>query len=105
MDQTQVEIIVGEEEKPFMVYKELVCFHSEYFRGAFEGSFRESEEKSIVLDDVTEATFRLFQVWLYAQATREVGGNATRNRADRQRLVRFSREASVMWEVPISAHS
>jgi hypothetical protein len=42
MDQTQVEIIVGEEEKTFMVYTNLVCFHSEYFRSAFEGSFRET---------------------------------------------------------------
>jgi hypothetical protein len=97
MDQTQVEIIVGEEEKAFMVYKELVCFHSEYFRGAFEGSFRESEEKSIVLADVTESTFRLFQVWLYAQATREVVGKTTKNRAT------VVLDEPVTWEVPKGA--
>jgi hypothetical protein len=57
-----------------MVYKELLCFHSEYFRGAFEGSFRESEEKSIHIKDVSESTFRLFRFWLFAQTTREEAG-------------------------------
>ncbi|KAF2128459.1 hypothetical protein P153DRAFT_357809 [Dothidotthia symphoricarpi CBS 119687] len=67
-----VDIIVGRghEQKSFMVYKDLLCHYSEYFRGAFDGQFRESEEKTTNLREVSESTFRLFQCWLYGQAAR-----------------------------------
>jgi len=84
MNQDQVEIVLDDEEKTFMVYKELLCFHSDYFRGAFTGSFRESVEKSIRISDVSERVFRLFQTWLYAQVTREEADPATkRHKGDR----------------------
>jgi hypothetical protein len=44
MDQTQVEVILEDCEYSFMMYKDFASFHSEYFHGAFNGSFRESEE-------------------------------------------------------------
>jgi hypothetical protein len=68
MDQTQVELRVGRDRVPIMVHKELLCYCSEFFRGAFEGGFRESEEKSLGLSDVEREVFRLFQHWLYAHS-------------------------------------
>ncbi|KAF1947062.1 hypothetical protein EJ02DRAFT_430261 [Clathrospora elynae] len=67
INQTEVTIIVEVEPRPFFVYKDLFCHYSDYFRGTFEGQFRESEEKPICLEDIYERVFRLFQCWLYAQ--------------------------------------
>ncbi|KAF2630389.1 hypothetical protein BU25DRAFT_456128 [Macroventuria anomochaeta] len=36
-------------------------------RKAFDGSFKEADERSITLVDVTEQTFRIFLQWAYAQ--------------------------------------
>ncbi|KAF2128458.1 hypothetical protein P153DRAFT_397531 [Dothidotthia symphoricarpi CBS 119687] len=82
MDQTLVNILVGEGEKCFMVHKDLLCYHSKYFRGAFEGSFREKEDKTIRLRDINEGVFRLFQFWLYAQATRDEEDSTTKMSRD-----------------------
>lgn len=54
-----------------MVYKEMLCYYSEYFQRALQGYFRESEELTIDVRHVTEATFRRFQQWLYEQPFRE----------------------------------
>lgn len=102
MSQIQVEIILSPpHSKSFMVYRELVCFHSEYFRRAFGGSFRESEEKSIEIEDVDERTFRLFQFWLYAQATREEVGPVTKKPGNQGRTSsRSDCKAPDSWQVP-----
>jgi hypothetical protein len=52
-----------------MLHRELLCSHSPYFAGAFQGKFRETEDRSIHLPDVTDSTMRLFQFWLYRQST------------------------------------
>ncbi len=54
-----------------MLHKDLLCAHSRYFRNACEGLLPESEERAIHLPNVTESTIKLFQFWLYGQATRE----------------------------------
>ncbi|KZM19389.1 uncharacterized protein EKO05_0002967 [Ascochyta rabiei] len=74
IDQTLVGITIGddeEEKKSFMLHKDLLCAHSRYFRNACEGLVAESEERAIHLPHVTESTIKLFQFWLYGQATRE----------------------------------
>lgn len=70
MDQTLVEITIGDES--FMLHKGLLCSHSKYFKAAFEGDFRDVEDKAVQLPGVTDSTLKLFQFWLYGQATREV---------------------------------
>jgi hypothetical protein len=40
---------------------------SRYFRSAFEGGFKEATESTVLLDDVTEQTFRIFIQWAHAQ--------------------------------------
>ena len=98
MDQTQVEVILADSKKSFMVYKDLACFHSLYFRGAFEGSSQESKKKSIRLRDVSEQTFRLFQFWLFAQATREEAGPASKKQADGRRPSHTTDTMTLAWD-------
>lgn len=54
-----------------MLHKDLLCAHSRYFRNACEGLLPEDEGRAIHLPNVTESTIKLFQFWLYGQATRE----------------------------------
>ncbi|KAJ8113994.1 hypothetical protein OPT61_g4016 [Boeremia exigua] len=74
IDQTLIGITIGddeEEKKSFMLHKDLLCAHSRYFRNACEGLLSEDEALTIHLPNVTESTIKLFQFWLYGQATRE----------------------------------
>jgi hypothetical protein len=74
IDQTLIEITIGDEEeerKSFMLHKDLLCAHSRYFRNACEGLLPEGEERAVHLPGVDESTLKLFQFWLYGQATRE----------------------------------
>ncbi|KAF1947073.1 hypothetical protein EJ02DRAFT_462015 [Clathrospora elynae] len=73
-DHTLVTINIGgtdnEEKKAFMLHSGLICSQSPYFSKAFQGHFRESEERAIYLPHVTASTLRLYQFWLYGQSTR-----------------------------------
>ncbi|KAJ4407416.1 hypothetical protein N0V91_004000 [Didymella pomorum] len=74
IDQTLIGITIGEEEeerKSFMLHKDLLCAHSRYFRNACEGLLSEDEALTIHLPSISESTIKLFQFWLYGQATRE----------------------------------
>jgi hypothetical protein len=93
MDQTQVELRVGRDRVPIMVHKELLCYYSEFFRGAFEGGFRESEEKSLRLANVDLRIFRLCQHWLYAQASRRTA-EPEQKKADRSKSNNSTRHVS-----------
>ncbi|KER00148.1 hypothetical protein AUEXF2481DRAFT_24501 [Aureobasidium subglaciale EXF-2481] len=47
-----VTIVVGPEKEPYTLHKELLCFYSDFFRAAFQGSFKEATEGRIELLDV-----------------------------------------------------
>jgi hypothetical protein len=53
-----------------VLHQGLLCFYSDFFRAAFEGSFKEASERKIELSDVLTNTFEAFQVWLYSQSLR-----------------------------------
>lgn len=55
-----------------MLHKGLLCFYSDFFRAAFEGSFKEANEGKIELLDARIDVFETFQVWLYSQSLRNV---------------------------------
>lgn len=65
-----VMVLVSTSKQPFIVHKGLLCFYSDFFRAAFEGSFKEATERKIELPDVDIDTFEAFQVWLYSQSFR-----------------------------------
>jgi hypothetical protein len=46
-----VTVKVGPAEKEFFVHKGLISHRSEYFRGAFNGNFKEEFEPMVVLKD------------------------------------------------------
>ncbi|KAI5212219.1 hypothetical protein E4T42_01327 [Aureobasidium subglaciale] len=56
-----VTIVVGPEKEPYTLHKELLCFYSDFFRAAFQGSFKEATEGRIELLDVQVDTFESFQ--------------------------------------------
>ncbi|KAL9024693.1 MAG: hypothetical protein Q9180_007835 [Flavoplaca navasiana] len=62
-----VTILVGPEETPFRIHKGLLCSKSEYFRAAFEGSFKETTEKSVHLRDDDPAVFQFYASLIYTQ--------------------------------------
>lgn len=51
--------------KSFMVHRGLICFYSEYFRGWFNGAFKESIHGISVLDTESPEIFKHFKDWLY----------------------------------------
>ncbi|KAF2635856.1 hypothetical protein P280DRAFT_522630 [Massarina eburnea CBS 473.64] len=60
-----VNIIVGAEKKRFLIHKDIICHHSEYFRVAFNGEWKEADDKDVVLEDVDAGMFGIFVSWLY----------------------------------------
>ncbi|KAI4268111.1 MAG: hypothetical protein LQ337_008031 [Flavoplaca oasis] len=60
-----VTVLVGPEETAFRIHKGLLCSKSEYFRAAFEGSFRESTEKKIQLRDEDSKIFQFYAALIY----------------------------------------
>jgi len=55
------------EDKAIIVHEALLSAASPYFRKAFNGSFKEADDRAIFLPDVSERTFRAFLQWLYTQ--------------------------------------
>lgn len=62
-----VMVCVGPNAQPFHIHKDLLCYWSKYFRNAFNGSFREANEKEITILDVQPRIFKIFMGWLYTQ--------------------------------------
>jgi hypothetical protein len=58
---------VGKPSVDIVVYRNLICSVSSFFRGAIDRSFLGVKEGTITLRDVTEATFRTFLAWCYSQ--------------------------------------
>ncbi|KAI4612467.1 hypothetical protein J4E80_007201 [Alternaria sp. BMP 0032] len=61
-----VTIFIGPEKKRYNIHKDIICHHSEYFRTAFNGRWKESDE-GVTLEDVEVDVFNVFVHWLYAQ--------------------------------------
>lgn len=60
-------VVVGSKKKSYSLHKGLLCFYSDYFRAAFNGSFKEATDGKIELMDVEPEVFDIFQVWLYSR--------------------------------------
>jgi hypothetical protein len=61
-----VTISISPDKTLYKVYKDLVCYHAEYFRTAYNGRWKESEE-GVVLADVEIEVFNIFLHWLYTK--------------------------------------
>ncbi|KAF8858674.1 hypothetical protein BDZ45DRAFT_389717 [Acephala macrosclerotiorum] len=58
-------ILVGNEQAPISLHKSRLCAVSDLFEKAFNGPFKETCEKQMVLDDIDIAVFDSFVEWLY----------------------------------------
>jgi hypothetical protein len=58
---------VGPEQQQYHLHKALLTHHSEYFLRAFNGSWKEAEDRIVTLEDVGPVTFGIFVEWLYTQ--------------------------------------
>ncbi|KAK5114023.1 hypothetical protein LTR85_010329 [Meristemomyces frigidus] len=63
-----VTVVVGFEQVRFTVHKGLICRYGDFFRGAFEGNFKEGEEQEVELKQESVKDFAIFLHWLYARA-------------------------------------
>jgi len=63
-----VSVTVGTElnARAWTLYESLLCEHSEFFRKALEGEFKEAKEKKVNLPKDKPEVFELFVQWLYA---------------------------------------
>jgi len=50
---------MGEEEKPHIQPKNLLCYYSSFFNDAFTSEFREATEGIIRLPDHSDMTFKM----------------------------------------------
>jgi hypothetical protein len=66
-----VVLIVGSTKEHYSLHNDLLCFYSDFFRAAFNGSFKEATERKIELPDVETDVFEAFQVWLYTRVLPE----------------------------------
>ena len=61
-------VTVRLEEAEIVTHKVLLSAVSPYFKRAFYGPFKEADERSISLVDVSERTFRMFLHWVHVQS-------------------------------------
>jgi hypothetical protein len=71
-----VTIAIGPEKKLYHIHQDLICYHSEYFRAAYNGPWKESDE-GVVLEDVEVEVFNIFVHWLYTQTVPGIGEELT----------------------------
>ncbi|KAG9964159.1 hypothetical protein KCU61_g3219, partial [Aureobasidium melanogenum] len=69
-----VTVEVGPQKQAFSVHKDLLCYYSDYFRGAFEGSFKETVDGKIWLEKEDPAVFDIFNAFLYNRRLQDANG-------------------------------
>jgi hypothetical protein len=62
-----VYVKVGKDQQKFGLHKDYLCFHSPYFRAAFDGNFDEATTGEVILDTTDPAVCGLFVEWLYTK--------------------------------------
>ncbi|KAG9583452.1 hypothetical protein KCU77_g11236, partial [Aureobasidium melanogenum] len=68
---TVVTITVGPQKKAFVIHKDVLCFCSDYFRAAFNGSFKEAIEGKLSLPDEDADLFYIVNGFVYTRQLRQ----------------------------------
>jgi hypothetical protein len=63
-----IRILVGSEERPFIVHADLICIKSKFFLAACSERWSKGEEKIIHLPEVKPETFQRYVDWTYGDA-------------------------------------
>lgn len=61
-----VEVDKGEDETKFVVHKDLLAKHSEFFRAALCKEWKEGQEKKVPLEEQDPEIFQIFQHFIYS---------------------------------------
>ncbi|KAG9673264.1 hypothetical protein KCU95_g16838, partial [Aureobasidium melanogenum] len=69
-----VTVEVGPQKQAFSIHKDVLCFYSDYFRGASEGSFKEAVDGKIWLEKEDPAIFDIFNAFLYNRKLQDAKG-------------------------------
>ncbi|KAH0372207.1 hypothetical protein KCU65_g1356, partial [Aureobasidium melanogenum] len=69
-----VTVEVGPQKQAFSMHKDLLCYYSDYFRGAFEGSFKEAVDGKIWFEKEDPAIFDIFNAFLYNRKLQNADG-------------------------------
>jgi hypothetical protein len=62
-----VNVKIGPEHATYRIHKALLVHHSDYFRNALCGSWKEAEEGQVVLNDLETSAFDVFVDWMYTK--------------------------------------
>ena len=65
-ESSTVDVIVGEAETKFVVYKAVLSNIAPFFKAALEGNFKESSEQKITLPEESPEVFRRFLLWAHS---------------------------------------
>lgn len=60
-------VLVGPEKTRFVVHQDLIAHHSDFFKAALTGNFKEAAEKTVALTEEDPVFFEFFVHWLYYQ--------------------------------------
>jgi hypothetical protein len=55
----KVTVLMGEEEKPHIQPKNLLCYYSSFFNDAFTSGFREATEMTICIPEFSDMPFKM----------------------------------------------
>lgn len=67
LDPSMIRIVVGDKKELFLIHEKIACYHFEYFRALFSGSFAEVKSKEVLRDDEDPDVVKLLVSWLYFQ--------------------------------------
>lgn len=61
-----ITVLVGREEQQFILYQDVVCAKSKFFKAACSKKWREGQEKVVRLPEVQPDNFKAYCGWLYS---------------------------------------
>lgn len=88
-----VTVLVGQEEKPFILHQDLVCAKSKFFKAACSKQWLEGQDRVVQLPEIEAATFRWYSLWVYSDKlegpTFTVESDSTERAAERESIVKL----------------
>ncbi|KAH4107729.1 hypothetical protein HBI56_169460 [Parastagonospora nodorum] len=67
LSESIVTVEIGPDQKKYYVHKALLVHHSEYFKRALRGAWKEAHKDLVTIEDVEPVVFNIFLHWLYTQ--------------------------------------
>lgn len=94
-----VTIVVGAESAIFVVHREVISYHSPFFKAAFESSMIEGQTQRMTLEDIDSEVFGLLVHWLY---TLEIEGEESMVKALHEEDSKMTSDASVKLAIRLA---